>query len=231
MSCLQRTMGECGLMWRCCMSQTFDTVTAAKWNGVHFSSTPTTFISSISFFLVFFLHSRFTEVRTNGNSTWRTGSWIWTGETMSSPKPLGTPSGEVEQKQTKQQEQELSNSFYPVNRHVNILPYPVTGLISGNFSRVSKNSGKPKGLWGIVKTWAQWERERKKNETLCWMRDRQWRERPVSRAFFFFQASLPSFLREFTSHTLESECKCHTGLVDQVDLTCHRRSDIIHCRP
>lgn len=81
---------------------------------------------------------RFTEVRTNGNSTWRTGSWIWTGETMSSPKPSGMLSGEVDKKkkkkkQTKQQERELCNSFYPVNRHFNILPYPVTGLISGNF--------------------------------------------------------------------------------------------------
>lgn len=58
---------------------------------------------------------------------------------MSSPKPLGMPNGEEEKKtekkktQTKQQEQELCNSFYPVNRLFNILPYPVTGFISGNF--------------------------------------------------------------------------------------------------
>lgn len=56
-------------------------------------------------------------------------------------------------KQTKRQEQELCNSFYPVNRHFNILPYPVTGFISGNFYRVFENSDKPKGLWGTVKTW------------------------------------------------------------------------------
>lgn len=68
---------------------------------------------------------------------------------MSSPKPLGMPNGEVEKrkkKQTKQQEQELCNSFYPVNRHFNILPYPVTGFISGNFCRVFENSDEPKGL-------------------------------------------------------------------------------------
>lgn len=41
-----------------------------------------------------FVPPRFTEVRTNGNSTWRTASWTWTGETTSSPKPSGTPSGE-----------------------------------------------------------------------------------------------------------------------------------------
>lgn len=63
---------------------------------------------------------------------------------MSSPKPLGTPNGEAERekrrkkknkkkKQTKRQEEELCDSFSPVNRLVNILPYPVTGFISGNF--------------------------------------------------------------------------------------------------
>lgn len=53
---------------------------------------------------------------------------------MSSPKPLGMLNGEVEKKKnTKQQEQELCNSFYPVSRHFSILPYPVTGFISGNF--------------------------------------------------------------------------------------------------
>lgn len=56
-------------------------------------------------------------------------------------------------KQTKQQEQDLYNSFYPVTRYFNILPYPVTGFVSGNFFWVCENSEKPKGLWGTVKTW------------------------------------------------------------------------------
>lgn len=60
---------------------------------------------------------------------------------------------EKKKTQTKQQEQELCNSFYPVNRLFNILPYPVTGFISGNFFWVFDNSDKPKGLWGTVQTW------------------------------------------------------------------------------
>lgn len=40
---------------------------------------------------------RFTGVRTSGSSTWRTASWTSTGGTTSSPKPSGTPSGEVTQ--------------------------------------------------------------------------------------------------------------------------------------
>ena len=45
----------------------------------------------------------------------------------------------------KETEQELYNSFYPVTRYFNILPYPATGFVSGNFG-VFENSYKPKGL-------------------------------------------------------------------------------------
>lgn len=64
---------------------------------------------------------------------------------MSSPKPSVTPSGEVEKnKQTKQQEQELCNSFYPVNRHFSILPYPVTGFIQETTSESLRTLTNPK---------------------------------------------------------------------------------------
>lgn len=97
----------------------------------------------------FCLSRRFTEVRTNGNSTWRTGSWIWMGETMCSLKPLGMQNGEEGKKKTQQQEQELCNS-YQFTRYFNILPHPGTGFVSGNIW-VFENSNKPKGAWGIVK--------------------------------------------------------------------------------
>lgn len=85
--------------------KTLEAASTVRWNSVHLSLTPTTLIS-------FPLLPRFTEVRTNGNSTWRTGSWTWTGETMSSPKPLGMPNGEVEKKKNRQSDRSR-NSVTP----------------------------------------------------------------------------------------------------------------------
>lgn len=126
------------------------------------------------------------------------------------------------QKQTKQQEQELCNSFYPVNRHFNILPYPVTGFISGNFW-VFENSDEPKGLWGTVKPGC-----RQKNTRLA-LRD----EKPTGEGkaceqsvlylffffFCFFRASLPFFPERIHIHWKVS-ISHRTGVVDQGDLTC-----------
>lgn len=51
----------------------------------------------------------------------------------------------------KQQEQDLCNSFYPVNRQFSILPHPVTGFIQETVSETQNSWDKPKGLWGTVK--------------------------------------------------------------------------------
>lgn len=96
------------LILQCCRVcvhrlKTLVTLSTVSWNSVHLSSTPTTLIS-------FSLLIRFTEVRTNGNSTWRMGSWIWTGETMSSPKPLGMPNGEEEKKRRKKKHRQSNRS-------------------------------------------------------------------------------------------------------------------------
>lgn len=171
------------------------------------------------------LRSRFTEVRTNGNSTWRTASWIWTGETMSSPKPSGTPNGEEEKaktkkkkKQTKTQEQELANSFYPVRRHFNILPYPVTGFVSGNFCRVFENSRqtqrtvryclKKKKILGVLErhstSLAGWKPYRGRNSLRT--------ERSLSFLGFFCASSRRLVLFLPREYSLESErftsCRC-----------------------
>lgn len=138
-------------------------------------------------------------------------------------------------KQTKRQEQELCNSFYPVNRHFNILPYPVTGFISGNFYRVFENSDKPKGLWGTVKTWVS----SKKNTRLA-LRD----EKPTAEGkaceksdlyllffclFCFIRASLPFFFPERIHTHWKVSISHRTGVVDQGDPTW--RSEVIHYNP
>lgn len=83
------------------------------------------------------LHCRFTEVRTNGNSTWRTGSWIWMGETMCSLKPLEMQNGEGKKRHVNRSGNALTHHC---TRYFNILPHPGTRFVSGNFFWVFENS-------------------------------------------------------------------------------------------
>lgn len=130
-------------------------------------------------------------------------------------KAIGDAEWWSRKKQTKQQEQELSNSFYPVNRHFNILPYPVTGFISGNFW-VFENSDKPKGLWGTVKPGC---RQKHLTSLAGWEPTREGKacEQSVLYLFCFFQASL---LFPDRIHTHWKVSISHrTGVVDHGDPT------------
>lgn len=108
----------------------------------------------------------------------------------------------------KTQEQELCNSFYPVNRHFSILPYPVTGFISGNFFQsLWELLRNPKDCEGTVKSGC---RQKTLDEPLRDekpMGERKARERSVVFPFLVF-LPLPGFSTLFcreNSHTLESK--------------------------
>lgn len=107
-------------------------------NSVHLSLTPTTLIS-------FSLTPQIHRSKNKWKFHLKDGIMNLNGRDYVFSKAIGdaewwSRKKKHNKKQTKQQEQELCNSFYPVNRLFNILPYPVTGFISGNFFRVFENS-------------------------------------------------------------------------------------------
>lgn len=145
------------------------------------------------------------------------------------------------EKKKKTQEQELANSFYPVRRHFNILPYPVTGFVSGNFCRVFENSRqtqrtvryclkkKKKKILGVLErhstSLAGWKTYRGRNSLRT--------ERSLSFLGFFCASSrrLVHFLpREYS---LESKCftSCRCSGPERPDRPHLTGSRVIYCNP